>query len=103
MQNLTNWQDSIALVKHAQPDLQSRTAGNYAGQLWAFSVAMNVGDIVVLPRKSTSQIALGRVTGKYKFLKLEILFGIPEKCIGYDRTLRERCLRKTSSTLSEHI
>jgi len=57
----------LALVKATRPDLKPRAAGNYAGQLWAFAVAMQPGDLVVLPRKLTSQVALGRVTGPYKY------------------------------------
>ena len=56
----------VELVKKAQPELTPRAAGNHAGQLWAFAIAMQLGDIVVLPRKQTSQVALGRVTGPYK-------------------------------------
>ena len=37
------------------------------GQLGAFALAMQEGDIVVLPRKLTSQIAIGRVTGPYRY------------------------------------
>lgn len=47
-----------------------RAIGNFAGQLWTFALAMKPGDIVVLPRKLTSQIALGRVTGPYTFQKV---------------------------------
>lgn len=60
----------LALVKATRPDLKPRAAGNYAGQLWAFAVAMKEGDIVVLPRKLTSQVALGRVKGPYKYEKV---------------------------------
>lgn len=63
--------DSILkLVKAAGPDLKPRAAGNHAGQLWAFKVAMQEGDIVVLPRKLTSQIAIGRVKGPYRYLDI---------------------------------
>jgi restriction system protein len=57
----------VALVKASRPDLKPRAAGNHAGQLWAFAIAMQAGDIVVLPRKLTSQVALGRVAGPYKY------------------------------------
>jgi restriction system protein len=60
----------LALVKATQPDLKPRAAGNYAGQLWAFALGMKEGDIVVLPRKLTSQVALGRVKGSYKYEKV---------------------------------
>lgn len=64
----------LALIKSAKPELKPRAAGNHAGQLWAFALAMQPGDLVVLPRKLTSQVALGRVTGPYKYEKVE---GVP--------------------------
>lgn len=60
----------LDLVKATQPELKPRAAGNYAGQLWAFALAMKEGDIVVLPRKFTSQVALGRVKGPYRQMKV---------------------------------
>ena len=63
--------DAVAkLVSGAIPDEKPRRRGNFAGQLWAFAVAMQQGDLVVLPRKLTSQIAIGRVTGPYRFSEL---------------------------------
>jgi len=58
------------LVKSTNPDLKPRAAANFAGQLWAFALGMKEGDIVVLPRKLTSQVALGRVKGPYKYEKV---------------------------------
>lgn len=57
----------LALVKSTRPQLKPRAAGNHAGQLWAFALAMKEGDLVVLPRKLTAQVALGRVKGPYKY------------------------------------
>jgi restriction system protein len=57
----------LALVKETDPALKPRAAGNYAGQLWAFAVAIKEGDLVVLPRKLTSQVAIGRVKGPYRY------------------------------------
>ena len=63
--------DAVAkLVSNALPDEKPRKRGNFAGQLWAFAVAMQEGDLVVLPRKLTSQIAIGRVSGPYRFRKV---------------------------------
>ena len=59
------------IVTKALPEAKPRAAGNFAGQLWAFAVAMKEGDLVVLPRKLTSQIAVGRVTGPYKYAKVD--------------------------------
>ncbi|MBA2432850.1 MAG: restriction endonuclease [Chthoniobacterales bacterium] len=52
------------------PGAKARAIVNRAGQLWAFAVAMKEGDLVVMPRKLTSQLALGRVTGPYRYQKL---------------------------------
>jgi len=60
----------LKVVSEAKPELRPRAAGNYAGQLWAFVVSMQEDDIVVLPRKLTSQVALGKVTGPYQYRKV---------------------------------
>lgn len=60
----------LKLVNDGLPNEKPRAAGNYAGQLWAFAIGMKEGDIVVLPRKLTSQIALGRVKGSYEYRKV---------------------------------
>ncbi len=39
----------------------------YTGQLWRLRAVIAVGDLVVLPLKTTSQIAIGRVTGGYRY------------------------------------
>jgi restriction system protein len=39
---------------------------NFAGQLWALRGRVQPGDLMVMPLKTTKQIALGRVTGGYE-------------------------------------
>lgn len=63
-----------ALVEKSLPGAKTRAVGNFAGQLWAFVLAMKEGDLVVLPRKLTSQIAIGRVTGPYRYKKVRSAF-----------------------------
>lgn len=70
----TDYEGVRKVVTRAFPDAKPRTVGNVAGQLWAFAVAMKEGDLVVLPRKLTSQIAIGRVTGPYAFRQVEDTF-----------------------------
>jgi len=67
---LSDYNSVVALVKDTKPEFKPRQAGNVAGQLWPFAIAMKVGDIVVLPRKLTSQVALGTVAGPYKHAKV---------------------------------
>jgi restriction system protein len=71
--SLEGSRDYDAVLKIVQDNLagkKPRAIGNIAGQLWAFAVAMNKDDIVVLPRKLTSQIAIGRVKGPYRYQKV---------------------------------
>lgn len=70
LEGAENYEDIVKIVTAAKPELKPRAAANYAGQLWAFAVAMKVGDIVVLPRKLTSQVAFGKVSGPYKYIKV---------------------------------
>jgi restriction system protein len=56
-----------SLVTTAQPELKPRVAVNFAVQLWTFALGMETRDIVVLPRKFTSRVALGKVTGPYAY------------------------------------
>ncbi len=60
----------LAVVTGAKANAKRRSIGNISGQLWAFSVAMQKGDIVVMPRKASAQVALGIVDGPYKFQKV---------------------------------
>lgn len=60
----------LKIVQDSLPGKKPRAIGNIAGQLWAFAVAMNKDDIVVLPRKLTSQIAIGRVKGPYRYQRV---------------------------------
>lgn len=54
----------------AWPDKKPRAVQNYARQMWMFKSTLEVGDWVVLPRKLTSQIAIGKVTGPYEYRKI---------------------------------
>jgi restriction system protein len=70
LQGLKDLEQISAYVREQMPDLKPRAAGNLAGQLWAFAVAMQEGDVVVLPLKLSSHVALGIVTGPYQFQKI---------------------------------
>lgn len=42
---------------------------NRAGQLWAFVSQIKKGDLIVLPLKGTGTVAIGEVTGDYKYIE----------------------------------
>jgi restriction system protein len=63
---------------HDREDIRGRVASaysgssqgkinNFTGQLYAFRSRIEIGDLVVLPLKTTREIAFGRVTGEYEF------------------------------------
>ncbi len=58
------------LVKQMRPDRKPRSQNNIARQLWVFAYGMVEDDIVVLPSKFTSQIAIGLVAGPYRYAKI---------------------------------
>lgn len=55
------------LVRKGFPDATEGKISNFTGQLWALRSRIAVGDLVVLPLKTTSQIAIGRVIGPYQY------------------------------------
>lgn len=59
--------DLSAQLHAAYPGDGPRTIDNWAYQLWQFLRVIETGDIVVMPRKFKSVIAIGRVTGDYEY------------------------------------
>lgn len=55
------------LYQKALPDAGDGRRANHVGQLWAFSHRIEIGDLVVLPLKRASAIAIGKVTGTYQY------------------------------------
>lgn len=70
LEGVKNYDEILKIVRRTTPEEKARTLGNWASQLWAFAGSMQEGDIVVLPRKLTSQIALGKVSGPYRYSKI---------------------------------
>lgn len=68
--SVTDYEGVYKVVDAAAPGAKPRAVGNRAGQLWAFAVAMQTNDLVVMPRKGTAQIAIGKVTGPYAFSRI---------------------------------
>lgn len=49
------------------PGASDRRLANHVAQLWAFSRRIEPGDIAVLPSKTARTIAVGTVTGDYRY------------------------------------
>src|SRR5260370_7139196 len=57
-----------AILTHLQqviPGAAQNTLKNFAAQLNQFAHTIQIGDFVVMPRKETNGLALGKVTGAY--------------------------------------
>lgn len=70
LEGAKDYEAVLKIVSRTKSDAKPRALGNWAGQLWAFAVAMQEGDTVILPRKLTSQVAIGKVSGPYRYLKV---------------------------------
>jgi len=66
--NVATREAMVAMVRQSYPDDPNGKVSNFAGQLWALRSRIKVGDLVVLPLKTTSQVALGIVTGGYQYV-----------------------------------
>lgn len=56
-----------ALVRQGLPDANDGRVTNFTGQLFAMRTRIETGDLIVMPIRATSQIAIGRATGAYKY------------------------------------
>lgn len=55
------------LITSLRPDRPVQTIRIWTGELWAFKERIELGDWVALPLKMRSAIAIGRVTGPYRY------------------------------------
>jgi restriction system protein len=53
------------LLAKIYPDEKPKRLSNWESQLWPIANTMQAGDLVVLPLKTRSMIAIGRITGPY--------------------------------------
>lgn len=68
--DLSNLNSREAILEHlatAMPSASVNRRKNFAAQLNQFANTIAIGDLVVLPRKLTSGVAIGKVTGSYQF------------------------------------
>lgn len=56
-----------AVLSATLPNLKPKAILNYAAQLNMFVNTMQPGDLIIMPRKSVPQIAIGRIEGAYGF------------------------------------
>lgn len=59
--------DVYEVVSAAMPERKVAANRNFSAQLWALRGRIQEGDIVVMPLKTTRQIAIGRCSSGYKY------------------------------------
>jgi restriction system protein len=57
------------LMATTYPTVGKHALANYVGQVWAFRSKIKEGDLIVLPLKTRSLIAVGKAMGPYKYVK----------------------------------
>ena len=60
--------DVLTVVRTALPEKPLAACRNFAAQLWILRGRIQVGDLIVMPIKSTRQIAIGRCKSGYQYL-----------------------------------
>ena len=69
-----DWDTVFKLVENSLPGRNVHAISTIARQFRAFVLDMEDDDIVILPRKLTAQIAIGRVRGPYRFDQVNGVF-----------------------------
>ena len=59
--------DLKALMVATFPEAKPSMVWNYVGQVWAFRDSIQAGDLVILPLKTRSAIAIGTAKGPYEY------------------------------------
>lgn len=65
--NIKNKEELKNLFDKIYTDMKKMGKANEVGQVWTFLHRMEEGDLVVLPSKFRASIAIGKITGPYKY------------------------------------
>ena len=69
LKNTKSKQEIEDLMHQTSPTAKPKSISSWANQVWAFLYKMKLGDLVALPLKQRSAIAIGRITGDYEYRK----------------------------------
>lgn len=70
LSNIKTKEELAELYSRIFPDAKKNTAANEVGQIWRFVHEIQKGDLVALPLKTQSAIAIGEVKNGYEYKKL---------------------------------
>jgi len=69
LSKIKNKDELKKLYNKIYPGEKKMTIANEVGQIWRFLKEINIGDLVALPLKTQSAIAIGKVKGNYEYRK----------------------------------
>ena len=69
LSKISSKDELLSILNKAYPNSSANRNINFRGQLWSFVKGMKKGDIIVLPQKTRSVVALGRVSGDYAVIE----------------------------------
>jgi restriction system protein len=67
LSNVKSQEELKELCNKTYPDAKTKTIQAWASQLWSFIDRIKVDELVILPLKTRSAIAVGEVKGEYKY------------------------------------
>ncbi|MCH7575813.1 MAG: restriction endonuclease [Candidatus Marinimicrobia bacterium] len=68
MNKIDSWDELKNIMREAGPGQKKGAISNWSGQVWAFAKSIEVHDLIVLPLKLESGIAIGEVVSGYKYV-----------------------------------
>lgn len=71
MTHCTKREDIVQIAVDTYKGASDAAIATKVGQLWALRGRIETGDLMVMPMKTTKQIALGRVVGPYEYRTVE--------------------------------
>lgn len=66
LRNFVSKEGLRSTLEELMPDWSKAAISNSLGQLWGFKERIQLGDLIALPLKTRSGIAIGRVVGEYE-------------------------------------
>ena len=86
--DVNGFDNQISLRDHIQKthSVSVHTAAQWAGQIWRFVHDIGTDDLVVLPRKQTKTIAVGRMSGGYEYRPDDGLIGPHTRAVEWQAT-----------------
>ena len=67
MSGIKTREEVKVLYEKCYPESKKRRAAIHVGQIWAFLEKIKEGDFILLPLKTQSAIAIGKMRGEYKY------------------------------------